>query len=472
MFDHIVFVSLDTLRSDGIAANPHKLWPDKYGLPAALKTPLLDEIAAGGAFFTNCISAAPYTSASHGTYFTGKWPLRHGVYEFFNRALRAETIFAAARRAGFTTTFKIDFPIILGKFLGFDRGVDQYIIEDDDAFLQAISSKRRNMAFAHFGGIHAPFGFHNLRYGGKTYIETVERLEAEIPASSVNPVDALVETYRDPEDLELMLRYKRIIQHHYEQKNYAKLFDLYLRGIEYFLESRFTTFFRKLEKILAGSNYLIVLFGDHGEEYDENSYGHHNSMSEGVLRVPLVFYGTGIKPGIYNQRIRSVDVVPTLLDLLKGKGIRSPKLDGSSLAETLTNGAEYPVRPAFAQAYTSELNQFVAYQKKILAKGAKTGSLPHVLYKEAVYSDNLKLVRQHYEYAEAGGIWGLTKCAEKIALQQIDEKNYLGPLDSENHAAPLLAQLDDYNKLLRPRSRPLVVPSEIRAQLQNMGYQV
>jgi hypothetical protein len=472
MFDHIVFLSLDTLRSDCIASNPYKLWPGKYGLPAVLDTPLLDEIAADGAFFSNCITAAPYTSASHGTFFTGKWPLRHGVYEFFNRALRAETIFSAARRAGFATTFKVDFPIILGKFLGFDRGIERYIVEDDDAFLQAISSQRRNVALAHFGGLHVPYGFHNLHYGGKSYIETVRRLEAEIPASEASPVDALVETYRDSEDLGLMLKYKRIVQHHYELKNYSKLFQLYLEGVEHFLENRFAPFFRKLKKILSGSSFLIILFGDHGEEYDEDSYGHHNSMSEGVLRVPLVFYGTGVKAGVYNQRVRSVDVVPTILDLLRGSGMGRLKLDGASLAETVVNRAAYPVRPAFAQAYAAETNKYVAYQKKLLTKGAKTGSLHHVLYKEAVYSDNLKLTRQHYQYEQAGGIWGLTKCAEKISLQQINEENCLSSCKAQDHVPSLLAQLDQYNKLLRPQNQPLAIPNQIREQLQNMGYQV
>jgi choline-sulfatase len=473
MFDHIIFLSLDTLRSDGISSNPYKLWPEKYNLPPTLRTPLLDEIAANGAFFSNCISAAPYTSASHATFFTGKWPPRHGIYEFFNRALRTETVFAAASRARFNTTFKVDFPIILGQFLGFDRGIDRYIIEDDDAFLQAISSQKRNFALAHFGGLHAPYGFHNLRSGGKTYIDTVQRLEAEIPPSRSNPADTLVETYRDSEDLDLMVRYKRIVQHHYEQQNYSKLFQLYLEGIEYFLETRFTPFFRKLTTILSGSRYLIILFGDHGEEFDEGSYGHHNSMAEGVLRVPVVFYGTGIKPGQYHRRIRSIDIVPTLLDLLGSKGMVRSKMDGSSLAETVAGGAEYPVRPAFAQTFVADTSKFIEYQKKLLARGSKSGSLPHFLYKEAVYMNNLKLVRQHYQFEEAGGIAGLAKCPEKITVDEIDERNRLSSSTAKDLVPSLLVQLDEYNKLrCRPQTRSLAVPNQIREQLQNMGYQV
>src|SRR4051812_43244677 len=98
MYEHIVFVSIDTLRSDCINANPLRMWPVKYPHLAMPDTSILDEMVARGCFFANCVSAAPYTSASHATIFNGKWPLRHGVFEFFNRKLRGETIFTSSRR--------------------------------------------------------------------------------------------------------------------------------------------------------------------------------------------------------------------------------------------------------------------------------------------------------------------------------------------------------------------------------------
>ena len=471
MYDHVVFISLDTLRSDCISYNPYKLWPSKYGLDREISTPVLDRIAAEGAFFSNCISAAPYTSASHATFFTGKWPLRHGVYEFFNRALATDTVFSAAHRAGFRTVFKVDFPIILGKFLGFDRGIDTYIVEDDDRFLDAIGKTPRGVSFAHFGGIHVPYGFHNLRYGGEAYRETVRRLEAEIPPVSPRPTDCLVETYRDKADLEMMIRYKRIVQHHYSEGSYSRLFQLYLDGVEHFLRTRFTPFFEKLTERLRGTRHLIVLFGDHGEEYDAESYGHHNSVNEGVIRVPVIFWGTGVKAGMHLRRIRSVDVLPTVLEMMDA---RLPKLrcDGRSLAGTVTEGTPYSVNAAFSQSYAAETTKYVAYQKRLLAKGAKSGSLSHVLYKEAVYMDDWKLIRQHYEFTQGGGIWGLTRCEPRFSLERIDDENCLQPCAAPTEAAAMCAALDRYNARRKPEARTVAVPERIRMQLQSMGYQV
>src|SRR5215510_12472331 len=90
-YDHVVLISLDTLRSDAMGATSGKGWPDKYGLPEqAHSTRILDELARKGLFFPTTLSSAPYTSASHASFFTGQWPLRHGVYEFFNRSLAVD----------------------------------------------------------------------------------------------------------------------------------------------------------------------------------------------------------------------------------------------------------------------------------------------------------------------------------------------------------------------------------------------
>lgn len=137
MYDKVIFVSLDTFRSDMMVSNPFPLWPEKYSIGSRPASSMLDDITARAAYFPNCISAAPYTSASHATFFTGLWPHHHGVYEFFNRGLARDTVFTLGRRLGYKTVFKVDFPIILGHHLGFDRDIDHYMVEEDEPFLKA-----------------------------------------------------------------------------------------------------------------------------------------------------------------------------------------------------------------------------------------------------------------------------------------------------------------------------------------------
>ena len=338
MHDHIVLISIDTLRSDCINSNPLKLWPRKYYGLKAPDTAVLDELVDQGAFFANCVSAAPYTSASHATIVSGKWPLRHGVYEFYNRKLASETIFTRGQREGYTTIMKSDFPLILGPTLGFDRGVDTFIVEDDTAFLEAICSAKKSVCMVHFGGIHVPYGFHNLHYGGEHYRLKLSLLEADVGRPEDLPEDQLLETHRNGEDAELLLRYKRVIQRLWHAGRTTDIFGLYLEGVEHFLITRFEPFIRRLLNRLKGTRWLIVLFGDHGEEYDADSFGHFNSVAEGVLRVPLLFLGSDVANGIYLDRVCTADILPTISEMQegwptspaeRGRGLESKHGDGS-----------------------------------------------------------------------------------------------------------------------------------------------
>jgi choline-sulfatase len=475
-YEHYVLISLDTLRSDGIAANPYKLWPQKYHVDDILRTPLLDHLASTGAFFPNCISAAPYTSASHASIFTGKWPPQHGLYEFFNRRLRSPTIFSWARQLGLRTHFKSDFPIILGPQLGFTSDIDNYIVEDDERYLALLNPAEPGVSFIHFGGLHIPYGFHNLAYGGEPYRARVAELEAVLDDPSRPLSDQLVETYRSAEDLDLLLRYKRIVQHYFASEDYDFIFQLYLEGITHFMRHRFEPFMERLIAKLAGRRVLFVIFGDHGEDWDRTCYGHFNSTAEGVVRVPVIFFGNDVSAGTHPTRIRSVDIAPTIASCLTPR--LRPELDGTTLAGTVFGGETYPGREAFSQAYVSDRRQLLRVQEKLLRGDGEIGSLPHVCYDEAAYDGDFKLRRQSYEYtASSVGEGALRKCEPKISLELIDPSLLLEPVPDAPVLPSLLAQLDRYGAAVtaqpdQPEPDAPAVTDELRAQLQNMGYAI
>ncbi|WP_159107335.1 sulfatase-like hydrolase/transferase [Azospirillum sp. B506] len=462
MYDHLVLISLDTLRSDALPFHPAPQWPAKYGLTRTVRAEALRHLADEGFFFSNCKSAAPYTSASHASLFTGKWPVRHGVFEFFNRRLRGGTLFGAARRHGFRTLFKVDFPIILGRHLGFDRDADLYIVEDDDAFLAALDPARRSVSFVHFGGIHLPYGFHNLRSGGDAYRAKVRDLEAGLPRHAPAAADRLVETYRDAEDLDLLVRYKNAVQHLYREEAYARIFDLYLEGIDLFLDRVFAPFLERLIDRLAGQRTLLVVFGDHGEEYDEESCGHFNTVADGVLTVPLILHGPDIARGHAARLVRTIDLAPTLAELLGFGGPFPAGMDGVSLAPTLLDRAPYAERPAFAQAYVADTAAYVSYQDRMLRRDRKSGSLPHTLTREVVIDGGCRLERW---YDSVGAPY--TKRLERYARDGAHS-----PCDAPEVAESLGEMLNAYNRMRRNGQAMSGVPAEVGARLAAMGYHV
>lgn len=72
---------------------------------------------------------------------------------------------------------------------------------------------------------------------------------------------------------------------------------------------------------------LIVITGDHGEEFMDNGrWGHNSSFVDAQLRVPLVLWIPGREAQRLDLRTSHVDLLPTLLPLL---GVQNPAYDYS-----------------------------------------------------------------------------------------------------------------------------------------------
>lgn len=66
-----------------------------------------------------------------------------------------------------------------------------------------------------------------------------------------------------------------------------------------------------------GANTLVVVTGDHGEEFAEHGYwGHTSNFSPEQTRVPFLLAGPGIPPGDERRPTSHLDLAPTLLELL------------------------------------------------------------------------------------------------------------------------------------------------------------
>lgn len=457
------------MRSDVISANPFKLWPHDYPGTRAASTDVLDLLAGQGAFFPNVITAAPYTAAAHGAVLTGQFPLHNGVHEFYNGSLASPSLFTYGRRAGRRTIMKVDFPIILGPELGMTRDVELYLPEDDEAFIEAVAAADTSVCLAHFGGVHIPYGFHNLRFGGDSYRAKVAELEEALPVGDLPFIDRLTESPRDREDTDLLLRYKRAVIYLYAEKRYADLFQLYMDGVDFFLRHRFQPFIERLRERVAesGRRMLLVLFADHGEVFDEYTCGHFNSMAEGVLRVPVVIVGDGIAPAVYPRRVRTIDIAPTVLDLAGIPGPATGVFDGRSLAP-VARGAERAGEdaPALAEAYVSDLGEFIEFQQQQL-RGDTPGPLRHVLVGQAAYLGRRRLVSQRlrYDYSAGSGVPVARQWAEVFDGELVPRR------DDKAAITDLVELLDDYRSALRPRQETQVT-DDIRSQLRSLGYSI
>lgn len=74
-------------------------------------------------------------------------------------------------------------------------------------------------------------------------------------------------------------------------------------------------------------NTIVVITGDHGEEFYEKGFlGHNSTFVQDQIRVPLIICGPSITPAVYTGMSHHTDIVPSLAPLL---GVVNPPVDYS-----------------------------------------------------------------------------------------------------------------------------------------------
>ncbi len=464
-YNKVILISLDTLRADCVPSNPNKLYPSEYKAKVKLNDSEVNKLFSKGVFFNNVVSAAPYTSSSHAAYFTGKWPIRNGVYDQFNSKLKTKSIFQIYKQNGYETIFKTDFPFILGKYLNMIKGVDKYFIEDTPSALKELKSKKKQLAFFHFGQFHYPYGFHNLKYGGKDYVNKINFLEKKykIPTDKINLEDMAMESFRSKEDTELLYRYKKIIAYLYKHRLDNDLFNLYLEGINYFNKNFLDKFIKELLETINNQNYLLVIFSDHGEAWNDYSYGHHNSFDEGVIRVPIVFYYKGVTPKLYSNRVRTIDLAPTLNDLLSPN---SNRFDGKSLYKKVFADEEDGNLDAFSAIWVNESTDVIKKVRTLIDKDELTFNKSlSIRYGAAYYQQNLKYTEYYKRFTNRSE--ELSDVKEHDTFEITDNLNVL---QTQKRLPKSIKQ--NINKLNNIKLQSNSSPDIVRTYLRLSGYKV
>jgi choline-sulfatase len=100
-----------------------------------------------------------------------------------------------------------------------------------------------------------------------------------------------------------------------------------------------------------GKDSVVVLLSDHGEGFWEHGlWEHGNSLYNELLHIPLVFYAPGRIPENKTIRdlVRSIDILPTVLDLV-GIEYDENNFRGRSLLPLMKDGQDDRKRLAFSE---------------------------------------------------------------------------------------------------------------------------
>ena len=299
----VVYVS-DALRTDHLGC---------YGA-RYVNTKTIDELAASGLRFDQAISAAAWTAPSTTSIVTGLDAHRHG-YLHWDAQLdpTIETLFRAFAAHGYE----------VGSFV-FDTN---YLFKDlpeahvlgtsetlDGAFAWLRANREKPfLLYVHNWATHMPYDIvHSDR---KDWLAAKQEIIEGIQSDSASALEAMRESYR--------------------------------KAVERQSEVLTASLLEELDSLGLRKSTAIAFLSDHGESWGERFaskedvkgvyHMHGATLFDEIVHVPLILSAPeSIEPGVVETQVRSIDLMPTLLDLAS---LPAAATDGESLLP-LTDGRE------------------------------------------------------------------------------------------------------------------------------------
>jgi arylsulfatase A-like enzyme/tetratricopeptide (TPR) repeat protein len=328
---NVILVSVDTTRADHLGCYGH---PD-------VKTPNIDDFAAEGARFTQCISSAPLTLPSHATMLTGSYPFVHGARDngLFTLPPENETLAEIFKDADYATHAEVA-SVVLKNECGLQQGFDTY--GDVPPTETHMNLKR----------------FTPDPWDAEIEGETAPAIEAETPkiendrkAEDITDrgIELLTQRAASDEPFFMFLHYFDPHWPHEAPEPFVSQYrDTYLAEIAYF-DEQFGRLMDALNDLGFADNTFVILTSDHGEGRGQHGeYTHSTYLYDTTLHVPLIMRLPGqISAGqVIETQVRLVDLAPTILDCARLE--RTGQMQGESLLPLLTGPGRDPRLPCYS----------------------------------------------------------------------------------------------------------------------------
>ena len=290
----VVYVS-DALRTDHLGC---------YGA-RYVNTKTIDELAAGGVRYSHAISAAPWTAPSTTSIVTGMYAHHHG-YLHWDATLdpSIETWFRAFSAHGYDAASFVFDTSYLFKDLAEANVLGTS--ETLDGAFEWLRAKRDTPFFlyVHNWATHMPYEI--VHADRKNWLQAKEEVIAGIQSDSASALEKMREGYR--------------------------------KAVERQSEVLVASFLEELDALGRRDDTVFALLSDHGESWGERFQAkddvkgvyhmHGATLFDEVVEVPLILAAPALEPGVVDAQVRSVDLMPTLLELA---GLPAREMDGESL---------------------------------------------------------------------------------------------------------------------------------------------
>jgi uncharacterized protein (TIRG00374 family) len=311
---NVILIVVDTLRADRLSC---------YGY-AGSASPHIDALAADGVLYRNMLAQSSWTRPSIATILTSLYPSSHTAMSKPDRLPQgALTLAEVLQEAGYRTAGLAD-NINIAPLFGFDQGFDSYTYLEPQLPLGA-SDVSSELAL-----YQAARRAYSMLTGGRVVVQEYYQDAATVTAAARGWLTGhqgerffFFLHYMDPHDPYMVHPYNGVGYARASNQNpdpalaatFSALYDGEVRYLDGYL-GELVSFMRQ-----AGlyEDTLIILTGDHGEEFQEHGgWWHGQTLYEEQLRVPLIVkYPGGARAGAQEEAYaRSLDVAPTIVDAI------------------------------------------------------------------------------------------------------------------------------------------------------------
>lgn len=282
---NIVLINIDGFRKDRIDLCPY-----------------LKNLKDNSIYFSNMYTAAPYTFASLHAIFSGVYPSKNGVNAYYNifkfKKDEITTLPQLLQKAGYYTCCDIISESVMPK-----QGIDEWNLFEEETvdfkqrhkeLIQKLSNKEKFFVFLHYTETHK------------------------------NLVRSIVSKYKQEDNDDEFFKSR--------QENNDR-FNSYLPDCDEYI----STIVNTLKESKIYEKTIIILFSDHGtslgEKNGEKFYGVYTY--DYTIGVFSILHIPGFETKIINNQCRTIDLFPTIAEIIGCSSNVNNEIQGKSLLELL-----------------------------------------------------------------------------------------------------------------------------------------
>ena len=306
---NVIFISISTLRYDHCSiAGYHRN-----------TTTAFDKFASENIYFTNAFATSSWSMPATGSVFTSKYPSQHGAKNISAKLKNDNYTLAEALAdnqyccAGFCCNCR------LTADAGFSQGFDLYDDYTAGIMLESISDSNEpfDISYCRTNDLINKAAIRWLNHNSQEpFVLFVHYFDNHLPYLPLPPYDKLYTgNYKSAIDFTRVHR-EPLHSNRPADKDLEYLIALYDGQVKQ-TDDDLGEFLKYLTDAKLTENSIIIVMGDHGEQFYDHGRSSHHDIYDELTHIPLAMSLADSKNKKIDALVSTTDIMPTILEQLE-----------------------------------------------------------------------------------------------------------------------------------------------------------